>query len=162
MNSLKQSAKIDEVKKWLNEIVYDGAYGMMKVEQDSGWQNNEYIYSVYIHTVLNKYSIRAVDRLDQPGYLGCTATGRYSRPGEDWLRGNDLPDGVLEYETWKRIKQAMLVYEFVRHEPCHSVVAILYPLLKQLPVEMLPELLIAEDSYVRAAAKRRVELETKQ
>jgi len=41
-------------------------------------------------------------------YLGCIVNRRLQRPGEDWTRGCDLPDGYFCRETWERIKNAII------------------------------------------------------
>ena len=48
------------------------------------------------------------------GYLGCIATCRKARAGEDWQRGNDLADGPLTEETWRRIIADIVSYELAR------------------------------------------------
>lgn len=76
-----------------------------------------------IYTDTNRYAITATDpvpagaREDQPaqsGYLGCIATNRKSRAGEEWHRGNDLADGPLEESTWRTILADIVAYEVVR------------------------------------------------
>lgn len=59
-------------------------------------------------TAAHMYRIRIT-----ANYMGCIATCRIARAGEDWLRGNDLPDGPLTLETWAAIKNAVLSYELV-------------------------------------------------
>lgn len=44
-------------------------------------------------------------------YLGLTASSRHTRPGENWTRGNDLPDGEFSEETLDRALNAILFYE---------------------------------------------------
>jgi len=44
-------------------------------------------------------------------YLGCMASSRKPRPGEDWTRGNDLPDGKFSLETLRAIMGAVVFYE---------------------------------------------------
>jgi hypothetical protein len=39
------------------------------------------------------------------------------RAGEDWVRGNDLPDGPFSKETWDRIIYAIVRYELVKLTP---------------------------------------------
>ena len=39
---------------------------------------------------------------------------RKPRAGEDWTRGNDLPDGPYSYETWIKIKNAIIKKELVK------------------------------------------------
>jgi len=48
------------------------------------------------------------------GYLCCTGRCRKPRAGEDWTRGNDLPDGSYCKETWDRILNAIVAYELVK------------------------------------------------
>ena len=48
------------------------------------------------------------------GYLGCIATQRKPRAGEDWNRGNDLADGDYCYETWDAIVRDIVKYEIVK------------------------------------------------
>jgi len=69
-----------------------------------------------IYTFTNSYSIVAVIH-QEPGrnnYLGCIASSRKPRAGENWTRGNDLPDGPLNVETWNKIKNAIVNYELVQ------------------------------------------------
>ncbi|MEE8114809.1 MAG: hypothetical protein V3T23_10710, partial [Nitrososphaerales archaeon] len=47
-------------------------------------------------------------------YLGCTASSRKPRAGEDWTRGSDLADGDLSLETWNKILGDIVAYELVR------------------------------------------------
>lgn len=47
------------------------------------------------------------------GYLGCIASCRKPRAGEDWHRGSDLHDGPLTEETWHRILADIVGYELV-------------------------------------------------
>jgi len=57
-------------------------------------------------------------------YLGATATSRITRPGEDWNRGNDLPDGKFNRKTFDNIIRAVVGYELVALEPELQPVAI--------------------------------------
>lgn len=59
-------------------------------------------------TATQMYSINFHDN-----YLGCGASCRTARPGETWLRGNDLPDGKFSRETWDKILLGILGYELV-------------------------------------------------
>ena len=58
-------------------------------------------------------------------YLGATATSRRARAGEEWLRGNDLPDGKFSRETFDAITRAIVGYELV----------VLVPEVKPIAVE---------------------------
>lgn len=44
-------------------------------------------------------------------YLGLTVSSRVTRPGEDWTRGNDLPDGEFSAEILGMAIKAVLLYE---------------------------------------------------
>lgn len=73
--------------------------------------------NISIYTKENKYCIVArypEETADGINYLGCTVTSRKPRAGEDWNRGNDLPDGKYNKETWDKIKDAILAYELVK------------------------------------------------
>lgn len=64
-----------------------------------------------IFTASNSYNISAIEGNQDKSYLGCIARSIRSRPGEDWFRGNDLPDGPLSPETWRDILAAIVRYE---------------------------------------------------
>ena len=69
-------------------------------------ENSENRFAIKLYTGRNVYSISATDR-----YLGCTAGNRKSRPGENWNRGSDLPDGNFLEKTFFSILGAILFYE---------------------------------------------------
>ena len=50
---------------------------------------------------------------DSPAYLGASVFARKPRAGEDWNRGNDLPDGSFTRETFDKIMFAIVGYELV-------------------------------------------------
>jgi len=62
---------------------------------------------IHLYTARHHYSIVVTES----GYLGCTAACRTPRPGEDWTRGNDLPDGDFCKETLHEILGAIVFYE---------------------------------------------------
>jgi hypothetical protein len=70
------------------------------------WKVNEDRISVTLYTDGHSYHITATD-----DYLGCTASTRKPRPGEDWTRGSDLADGKLNRKTWDRILRDIIAYE---------------------------------------------------
>lgn len=74
-----------------------------------------YVERAYIFTDANKYAVTVqVHADDDDGYLGCVASSRKPRAGEDWTRGNDLADGSLSEETWHKILGDIVSYEMVR------------------------------------------------
>lgn len=81
-----------------------------------GTSDDDPRYALAIYTDRNRYSLTIVEATEeQPeGYLGCVASSRKPRAGEDWHRGNDLPDGPLNHDTWTRILAGILGYELVR------------------------------------------------
>ena len=56
-------------------------------------------------------------------YLGAQACTRTYRAGEDWCRGNDLPDGKFTRETFDNIIRAVFAYELVALAPVVEPVA---------------------------------------
>lgn len=73
-------------------------------------EDDEYL-RVILYTEFNSYGIRAKRRPDGTTYLGCEASHRRSRPGEKQLRGRDLSDGKLSYDTLHRIFRDIVAYE---------------------------------------------------
>jgi hypothetical protein len=111
-------SKIAAFEGWLNELVWSSnsevedyvqilAYGA----QGQPGKPSESVMKVRFYTSENKYFIIAIDRDDDTSYLGCQVQARKWRPGENWFRGNDLPDGELRRETWEQIKNAIIAYE---------------------------------------------------
>lgn len=70
---------------------------------------DEYRITIAIYTDRHRYSISASTK----NYLGCIAQTRKPRAGEDHTRGNDLPDGKFNRDTWDRIIRAIVSYELV-------------------------------------------------
>lgn len=70
-------------------------------------------FTVNFFTEDHQYSIYGYESSTRSpkGYLGCGAVTRKPRPGEDWNRGNDLPDGKYCKETFNMIVRAILAYE---------------------------------------------------
>lgn len=70
-------------------------------------------FSIYTDT--NRYSIVAKEgNQNRVSYLGCVASSRKPRAGEDWTRGRDLADGSLSEETWRKILADIVSYELVK------------------------------------------------
>lgn len=104
---------IQEFKSWLKRDL-----GSKDVVHDQSMQSSSE-YRIFLYTETNRYSIVAKQhdgkapkgQQDDGGYLGCIAKSRKSRTGEDWFRGNDLPDGLLTEETWREILLGIIRYE---------------------------------------------------
>ena len=113
---------IEDLKTWIEEdlgtrgetenyiqVVEDGGEG-------HGDGNYEHRFKFRMYTFENAYAIVAIERPDK-GYLGCVVSRRKPRAGEDWNRGNDLPDGTLNRETWDKILKAIVIYELEELSP---------------------------------------------
>lgn len=74
-------------------------------------------FNIRIFTRDHYYGISAVFRGKNAKksnmWFGCTAMTRKPRAGEDWARGNDLPDGDFDRKTWDEIKCGILKYELL-------------------------------------------------
>jgi hypothetical protein len=69
---------------------------------------------IELYTETNCYSITAITGPNRRTYLGCGASTRKPRSGEDWTRRNDLPDGPFNEKTWRNILGAIVGYELVK------------------------------------------------
>ncbi len=114
----KQSFRAQLVE-WLGEIVPYGQidkYTRITRESfnDSPYNTDRHANHVnYIFcTAEHRYAISAY-----PHYLGCIASTTRERPGENWTRGNDLPDGPFCRETWDAIKNRIIGYEMEKLVP---------------------------------------------
>lgn len=116
---LRDQKKIDLFGFWLEEI---NPYGEKFVEvlYDEGQsspKSYEFRKKVRIYSCKYVYTILVIDRSKDDGYLGCVVSNRKPRAGEDWIRGNDLPDGPFIRETWEKIKNAIIRHELVTLVP---------------------------------------------
>jgi len=95
---------------WIkNEICPYGQfsdYVQITANSDSSSRTNVNLYS---HDYC--YHITCTE---DSNYLGISYSCRKPRAGEDWTRGNDLPDGLFNRKTWEKIKSAIIKNEFVR------------------------------------------------
>ena len=115
---LKEISRFDKVE---NFIVPDYKDGRISVKFYT--KENRYCISVrlprkfnehIIQTDENNHIMRESNAPIDNGYLGCTIQTRKPRAGEDWNRGNDLPDGKYCKKTWDKIKNAIIAYELVK------------------------------------------------
>lgn len=72
-------------------------------------------FRVRLYTDRNVYTIvfREADPGDPHTYFGCQVSSRKPLAGENWTRGNDLPDGKFSEETWRKMVGAIASYELV-------------------------------------------------
>lgn len=85
-------------------------------------EDTETEFRVRIYTDNNSYAIVGNYKDNGGDYLGCMASSRKPRAGEDWTRGSDLADGSLEWSTWVRIISDIVAYELVKvvKQPTHT------------------------------------------
>jgi len=103
---MKEQKWESQFREWLKEIC-PGDMVIDYTVDKSNYENGIFLVKVFTHTYW--YQISA-----QKDYLGCAAGVRMARAGEDWNRGNDLPDGKFCRETWERIKDHIIRFELVK------------------------------------------------
>ncbi len=103
-------ATLKDLRTWM---VRDLLRPNIQIQTPREAEPGEKKFRATIYTKGNEYHIAATER-DDDGYLGCIASSRKSRPGEDWRRGNDLPDGPLSEKTWREILAGVVRYEAQR------------------------------------------------
>lgn len=110
----------NQLVKWKDQLRYWSKYNKegdyIYIDQENG--------RVEMMLYTNDHSYRISARppkqrnKNDKGYLGCQGGSRKPRAGEDWTRGNDLPDGFFCHETWVKILGAIVGYELVKiHRP---------------------------------------------
>ena len=103
-----------EFAKWLKNLVrygnVDSQAMIYKTQLDNKKENN---FSVIIYTNDHSYSFYGFAPTDEKpkGYLGGGGNTRKPRVGEDWNRGNDLPDGSYSKKTFDAIVYRIVAYE---------------------------------------------------
>ncbi len=112
---------ISQMRTWLSQIYPDSQVdrALEIIKPSSLEESQELRLRAKIWTCNNEFSIVArvtsgtginVNR-NMSAYLGCQASSRKSRTGENWSRGNDLADGGFCKETWNRILVDIVRYE---------------------------------------------------
>jgi hypothetical protein len=111
----KDLTLMEMLDQWLAELVFPGKIeDFIQCLEGSGDDKNESKRRICFYTEEHQYFITAIDKPEGKNYLGCQVSTRKARAGEDWTRGNDLPDGLFNKETWKRIVYAIVNYELVK------------------------------------------------
>lgn len=77
-------------------------------------KENKYSITARLPLISSDERVEIQHRVNDKGYLGCVATTRKPRAGEDWSRGRDLWDGPYSEETWNNIMSDILAYEVVK------------------------------------------------
>lgn len=98
-----------ELVSWLQEILncrYIDRKMIIKLKRNSKltihFYTNDHCYTL---------NITKPDNSKPGGYLGCTVSTRKPRTGENWNRGNDLPDGEYSKGTFNSIVKGIVRYE---------------------------------------------------
>ena len=119
---------VTDIRPWLESLVRWGG-DVQQVSIPESELVDDGLERFYIYTRENSYSLYVkyprIGDANDVGYLGCIASSRTPRAGEDWTRGNDLSDGPLTHETWVRIVQDIVAYEMVKVHHKHSKVTVL-------------------------------------
>jgi len=111
----KEPTKMQMLDQWLKELIFPGEAKDFFQESSGHGKPGEVQRTFYFYTDEHKYFINAIERtIDEDSYLGCQVSSRKQRAGEDWSRGNDLPDGKFNKKTWDRIIYAIVSYEMVK------------------------------------------------
>jgi len=113
--SNRELTPMEHLDQWLDKLVFPGKVGDFIEEISNGLTKDEHTRELCFYTDENCYFIHALVRLDDgENYIGCQVNARKTRAGEDWTRGNDLPDGPFNKETWNKIVYAIVNYELVK------------------------------------------------
>jgi hypothetical protein len=112
--SLEILKEFPELHKWLEELsryrkLEDYIY-ISDYKKEEGKIRLKIFTKEYYYTIV---AIRPNNKKPE-GYLGTYANCRKPRAGEEWTRGNDLPDGEYKRETWDRFVASLVSYELVK------------------------------------------------
>jgi len=112
----REPSKMEMLDQWIKELIFPGNPDNFIQEISGQGGDGEIVRKFCLYTNENKYFITAIERTggDKRSYLGCQVNTRKHRAGEDWTRGNDLPDGTFTRKTWNMIINAIVNYELVK------------------------------------------------
>jgi len=113
----RELSKMELLDQWLAQLIFPGKVEDFIQELKGSGDPEEVKRKFCFYTEEHQYIINAIERSDENSYLGCGVLTRKERAGEDWKRGNDLPDGPFNKETWNRIIYAIVNYELVKLTP---------------------------------------------
>ena len=111
----RELTPMEELDQWLKELVFPGKVSDFIEDVSNDDTKDEHTRELCFYTDQHCYFIHALVRKDDgDNYIGCEVSARKQRAGEDWTRGNDLPDGPFNKETWNRIVYAIVNYELIQ------------------------------------------------
>ena len=103
------------LEEWVAKLIFPGEVkNFIQVKSEFAVGDGDHHKEFSFYTEDNMYSITAIERSEDDGYLACGVTCRKARAGEGHIRGNDLPDGPFTKETWNTIVYAIVNYELVK------------------------------------------------
>lgn len=107
-------SKHGQLDRWIKQLTFPADKKTLIMELSGHGSPEEVYRSFCFFTRDHQYNIVAIDRPGEDGYLGCQVSTRKPRAGEDWNRGNDLPDGPFTKDTWDNIVRGIVRYELVQ------------------------------------------------
>jgi hypothetical protein len=114
INMKEHLTKHQQLERWLTELCFPADRKTL-INESAGHGGPGEIYREFsFFTNDHEYVIHAKDVDGEEGYLGCQVLTRKPRAGESWTRGNDLPDGPFNRETWYKIIFGIVRYELVK------------------------------------------------
>ena len=106
-------ATLKDLRDWIHPLYRFGIQNIEFPEDECAASQEKHLH-FNLYTDINRYSVKAIERESGKSYLGCIASSRKPRAGEDWTRGRDMADGDLSYETWVSILSDIVSYELVK------------------------------------------------
>jgi len=110
----REPTKMEMLDQWVKELIYPAIVTDFIEEVSGQGSPKEVVRKLCFYTEEHKYFITAIEKSNGYSYLGCAVEARKIRPGEGWVRGNDLPDGSFTRKTWDMILNAVVSYELVK------------------------------------------------
>jgi hypothetical protein len=110
---------MEHLDQWLKELVFPGEVEDFIEEIAGSGDDQEQVRELCFYTDEHNYYLHVTQRYDAPenSYMSCHVNARKKRAAENWTRGNDLPDGPFNKETWNRIIYSIVNYELVKLSP---------------------------------------------
>lgn len=97
---------------WLKEIVrYGNVDSQAIILSNLNGDDNNFRVTIYTNDHCYAFYGYAPSENKPDGYLGAGVTTRKPRVGEDWNRGNDLPDGKYCKKTFDAIVKRIVAFE---------------------------------------------------
>lgn len=110
--SLEVLKEFSELSKWLKEL------GRFRKFEDyiyiSDYKKGEIRLKIFTREHYYPIVAKLPTKERPDGYLGTYGQCRKPRAGEEWTRGNDLPDGAYSKKTWDSFKDCLIAYELVK------------------------------------------------